>query len=33
MNVCITESEMVKNDETFTSIAFYSLQIGKPMTS
>ena len=29
-NVCITESEAVKADETFTSIAVLSLQISKP---
>ena len=29
MNVCITESEAVENDETFTSIAVLSLKIGK----
>ncbi len=28
-NICITESEAVKSDETFTSIAVLSLQIGK----
>ena len=29
INICITESEAVKVDETFTSVAVLSLQISK----
>ena len=32
MNVCITESEAAKNDETFTSIGLHTLQIGQSLS-